>query len=92
MCAKLGNDNKREQLHSKISECNLNLDYVDIEDCSTGQALIFSYPQGDNSIVIVPGANAKWEISYQDFINKYSKPLNSDIILMQREIPEYING
>eukprot|EP00826_Nyctotherus_ovalis_P039642 TRINITY_DN3824_c0_g1_i1.p3 TRINITY_DN3824_c0_g1~~TRINITY_DN3824_c0_g1_i1.p3 ORF type:complete len:144 (-),score=5.10 TRINITY_DN3824_c0_g1_i1:630-1061(-) len=72
---------------------------VRLKNVCCGQAYIFSYPDGDNSIILSGGANTAW--------NK-EKPLNDEqaniikrcafalycigkILLLQREIPDFVN-
>ena len=54
-----------------------------------GQAYIFLMPDGDNSIVVVPAANASWPEGLNDAQLKAIK--SSDCILLQREVPESYN-
>ena len=63
-------------------------------NCCTGQAYILSMTAdsphaGDNSIIIVGGANQE----YGETIPESWKPVleQADVLLMQREIPEHIN-
>lgn len=56
--------------HNKV-----NTQYMKIlENNVTGQAYIFSYPDGDNSIVLVGGANTDWTNfnpqNYDEVLNK----------------------
>ena len=54
----------------------------------TGQAFIYSYPSGDNSIVIVGGANQ----SFSQIPDAWVQTVKSaDVVLMQREVPEWAN-
>jgi len=48
-----------------------------------------AYDSGDNSIVIVGGANMKWDTILDDKFT--SKIRNAKVLLMQREIPEEVN-
>src|SRR4051812_14690654 len=58
----LGNDSSGQTLQKELKQNNVNIDNVTIlNEVSTGQAFIFSYPNKNNSIVIVGGANVKWE-------------------------------
>jgi len=63
------------------------------EDIRTGSAFIFSYFDGDNSIVLVGGANMDWpskkELSSSGFIQEGIQ--GAVAIMLQREIPEYVN-
>lgn len=55
------------------------------EEVSTGIALITVNSQGDNSIVVVSGANAK--VSCSDIDGNLELIKSSDIVLLQMEIP-----
>jgi ribokinase len=81
---------KNEQVDMSLSK--------QIPGVPTGTALIFSYPDGDNSIVIIGGANDAWLDEAKSYNNGsvISDALNravleSGIILLQREIPHEIN-
>jgi len=52
----------------------------------TGKALIFCLPSGDNSIVIISGANYEWNYTFENWLLEFQDALQSDAILMQREI------
>lgn len=54
----------------------------------TGQAYIYHYPNGDNSILLVGGANKAYKIIPQSWIQAVAE---ADIVLCQREIPEWVN-
>mmetsp|Transcript_38549 Transcript_38549/g.63185 ORF Transcript_38549/g.63185 Transcript_38549/m.63185 type:complete len:357 (+) Transcript_38549:31-1101(+) len=54
-----------------------------------GQAYIFSLPDGDNSIIVVPAANAAWPLKLNEL--QMSTLKQSDCILLQREVPEIYN-
>ena len=60
--------------------------------CPTGQAYILSMTKtGDNSIIIVGGANQEYAQDYK-LPEAWSTSLKSaSISLMQREIPEWVN-
>jgi ribokinase len=54
----------------------------------TGQAFIYSYPSGDNSIVIVGGANQSFSKIPDAWVAAVKQ---ADVVLMQREVPEWAN-
>ena len=54
-----------------------------------GQAYIFLLPDGDNSIIVIPSANASWPNQLNKIQIESIK--NSDCILLQREVPEIYN-
>ncbi|UPQ98499.1 ribokinase [Chloropicon primus] len=59
-----------------------------VPNCSTGSAYIFLQPSGENSIVILGGANQKgWELAGED-----EEAISAaGAVLLQREIPEHVN-
>lgn len=61
-----------------------------IPSVPSGSALIFSYPNGDNSILIIGGANEHWSIpeAFQIFVDSVNV---ESIVLLQCEIPFEIN-
>eukprot|EP00475_Leptophrys_vorax_P022533 TRINITY_DN3067_c0_g1_i2.p1 TRINITY_DN3067_c0_g1~~TRINITY_DN3067_c0_g1_i2.p1 ORF type:complete len:320 (-),score=95.50 TRINITY_DN3067_c0_g1_i2:68-1027(-) len=75
-----------------VSQCK------QIPNCPTGTALIFSYPDGDNSIVIIGGANDAWLDEAKSYGNGsvlsdrlIQSVQDASIVLLQREIPHEIN-
>lgn len=58
----VANDSSGETLMKELKEHNVDMKYCKVlEGSSTGQAFILSYPDHDNSIVIVGGANMDWK-------------------------------
>jgi ribokinase len=68
---------------------NLKDDLVAEADCATGCALIFLEKSGQNSIVVISGANAAWPSTLSDPLQDAIK--RSSLVLLQREIPDAIN-
>ena len=54
------------------------------------RAFVIIFPNGENSIIIIGGANVAYskEALREEFVQAIQK---SDILLLQREIPEYVN-
>ena len=86
MLGKVGDDNFGRALVNHLSEVGVDTSAIGIEEeCSTGLAVIYVNNEGDNSIVVIPGANAKCDIPYiNSHINKIEE---ADIIMIQMEIP-----
>ena len=60
MIGRVGNDGFGKELLNKLKENNVNIDHVkEDESCSTGVAMIIVEKNGQNRIIIVPGANGK---------------------------------
>jgi ribokinase len=85
-----GNDthgeNLKQILHNEKVDISLSGEHL----CPSGQAFIFLYPSGDNSIIIVGGANSKWSIPLSKKLQNAVK--EATIVLLQSEIPSEING
>mmetsp|Transcript_3375 Transcript_3375/g.2826 ORF Transcript_3375/g.2826 Transcript_3375/m.2826 type:complete len:272 (+) Transcript_3375:28-843(+) len=63
-----------------------------LDNTPSGQAYIFSMPNGENSIIIHGGANTAWEENLSELDDKFSEAIkDSKILLLQREVPEHIN-
>ena len=85
LIAKVGNDIFGKQTLESLHKENINTDFVFIDDQTpSGTALIMVNEQGENCIVVAPGANANLlpaDILTIQNINE------AEIILMQLEIP-----
>jgi ribokinase len=83
--AKVGNDIFGAQSIAGFKKENIHTDYVFVDDKSpSGTALIIVNEEGENCIVVAPGANANL---LPDDIEKVKKIDEAEIILMQLEIP-----
>ena len=58
MIGQLGNDSLASLLLTSLKSAGASTDLVGRSDCSTGAAVILVLPDGENVIVISPGANA----------------------------------
>lgn len=69
---------------------NVNLKHVtNVKDVATGHAVVMLQPGGQNSIIIVGGANLAWPSSFSSDIQKLIK--RAGALLLQREIPDSVN-
>jgi len=86
MLGKVGDDQLKQFALDTLQYYNVNTNFVDIsQNVSTGSASIWVNKNGENSIIIYPGANAKVGIK---FINKNKKAfLLAQWLLSQFEIP-----
>lgn len=82
----VGKDAAGKQLVDNLENCGVHTEYIEyLEGIPTGQAMI-TVGGGDNSIVVIPGAN---EYVNEAYIHKYKeKILRSEIIVLQNEIPQ----
>ena len=85
MVGKLGNDSYADEYEANFKNNGVNMLVSRENDISTGIAVIQLNQAAQNSIVVVPGANDKVDISYIDSI--LPKISEYDIFLFQLEIP-----
>jgi len=86
MLGSIGGDNEGRYLLNGLKESGVENEYINIVDNAvTGQAWITINNQGNNAIVVLPGANNNTNINYIE--SKRSIVENADIVLMQLEIP-----
>jgi len=84
-----GSDGNAALMRRALMEAGVDVSLSrEVEGVDTGHGTILLQPSGENSIVIVPGANrAPWIIT--DEITQCIK--EAGILLLQREIPEEVN-
>src|ERR1041384_6566369 len=84
LIGKLGNDAFADTLKSFLNSQGLKMEYVQrTSDAATGTALIVVADSGENSIVVVPGANAR--LGKEDIEPVVIEP--GDILVSQFEMP-----
>lgn len=84
--AALGDDSAGKELRSSLINSSVNTDGIIVKgNCKTGQAFIAVAANGDNSIIIVPGANGR--LSVNDIKNNEYLFKRAGILLTQLEIP-----
>lgn len=87
MISKIGKDDNGYFLVNQLKKDNINTECVFIEDLEpTGMAMIMVNEGGNNSIIVVSGANMT--INYNDISKAEEFIKNSDIIISQFETPE----
>lgn len=83
--SKIGRDTFGEMALSALTNANVDIRYIQKEDTSTGIAAITVNSNGQNSIVCVPGANARIDV---DYVKRNKKAIDdADILMLQLEIP-----
>lgn len=83
--AKVGNDIFGKQTLDGLTNENIDTSHVFIDDTApSGTALIIVNSEGENSIVVAPGANAKLNV---DDVQAITNLKDTAFILMQLEIP-----
>lgn len=87
----VGEDAHGDLITEALSGCGVQLDYVNVlkNGVPSGHAVVMLQSDGQNSIIIVGGANMNgWP---QDF-HRHSQILqNAGALLLQREIPDSVN-
>ena len=89
MVAKVGNDPFQNVLNDTMQELHMNQDYIFKCDTSTGCALILVDDQGENEIVVIPGANAMFTKEDIDSLEPLIK--EAEYVLLQLEINQDAN-
>ncbi|CAH8391075.1 unnamed protein product [Eruca vesicaria subsp. sativa] len=89
---RLGDDAHGKLIASALGDvCGVHLDYVrSVKDEPTGHAVVMLQEDGQNSIIIVGGANMRgWPEKMSD--EELEIVRNAGVVLLQREIPDSIN-
>jgi ribokinase len=85
MLGKVGVDHDRFGVLPALTDASVGVDRVGVADAPTGSAYVFVDPNGDNRIVVDPGANATVDDAYvranADAVR------DADCLLLQNEIP-----
>lgn len=84
-----GHDGYASTLQQILTDYHVDISQCGQVDRPSGQAFILLQGDGDNSIILVGGANSIWpkELSLS-ILNTIEQ---AGVILLQREIPQYIN-
>jgi ribokinase len=86
MVAKVGDDDFGKRLREGLAAASVNIDHVSVAaGVASGVALISVDANGQNSIIVVPGANA--ELRPEDLDRILPKLQSAGIILAQLETP-----
>lgn len=82
---KVGNDNYGESLLISMKKAGVNIDFIEKTEGASGIAVINVDKNGNNNIVVIPGANSEVDIQYID--KHYSAFKAADLVVFQLEIP-----
>ena len=85
MIGQVGGDGLAALLLDSLRSADVRTDAIGTSDCSTGTAVIFVLPDGENVIVIAPGANAT--VSPAVAADRLGALRPGDYLLSQLEIP-----
>lgn len=89
MFGKIGNDDYGQLLINSLNNANINTKGILVDDYyKTGSAFITIDNNGDNTIVITPGANGS--LNLEDIKKIENLIFDHDILLLQMEIPKDI--
>ena len=94
MLAQLGNDSVGQGYLKYFGESNVGVNHTKLleDGVPSGQAYIMSLKSGDNSIIIVGGANTHYKEGLTALDEDWVKAIKSSkVLLLQREIPEFVN-
>ena len=84
--SKLGQDSSGDQLYNNFKACGVKLDSVlRCDNAPTGIAMIIIDSEGNNIIVVAPGANLK--LSEEDVQNAEPEIMAAGVVVAQLEIP-----
>lgn len=89
LVCQFGNDTHAQALQSALHDACVDTSLAGHPPCPSGQAFVFVYPDGDNSIVIVGGANATWPSPLPSSV--VDAVQQAEIVLLQTEIPAHVN-
>lgn len=86
MIGRVGDDAFGEKLRMNLSDGGLNTQCIlTSENCSSGVAIVAVEDSGQNSIMVVPGANGK--LASADIRNHRHAIESADVLLVQLEVP-----
>jgi ribokinase len=85
MIGKIGTDDYGKALLKSLKESGVKSEHVMVSKESTGLAFIMVNANGDNSIVVIPGAN--FDIDQEDIRRKEDVIKSSDVLVCQLESP-----
>ena len=86
MLGAIGDDAAGRMSLESLKHAGVNTEYIrTVKGVSTGTALIAVNAEGDNSIIVIPGANELVDRAYVDSVKHVIEA--SDIVILQLEIP-----
>ena len=86
LIAKIGDDPFADILRTAIDTENINTEFVKTDtEVGTGVAMIVVEPDGENSIIVVPGANMR--LTPADIDVAQNSIAEADVLLLQLETP-----
>lgn len=91
----IGKDAHGSLIYDALTSCGVHLEHLNAISAPTGHAVVMLQPGGQNSIIIVGGANVCWPM-LEDNVGWFPQSTQQLIrdagaILLQREIPDSVN-
>jgi len=83
-----GKDGTATLLRDALAGAGVGLSFCAEVDGPSGQAVIILQPSGENSIILVPGANAAWAAPSAEALSAVAA---ARLLLLQREVPESVS-
>lgn len=81
----VGDDEHGRMLRARLKEAGVKTTGLTVSDRPSGTAIIMVTPDGENTIVVSPGANALVD---RDMVEEFSDLwLSADVVAMQLEVP-----
>lgn len=84
-----GTDAHAQSLKDAVGGAAVDISVGGTADCMSGQAYVILQSGGENSIILVGGANARWPAEFGD--GTAGAIRGAGIVLLQREVPEHVN-
>ena len=85
MLGKVGTDEAGKSMLKNLLEVAVDTSKIEFSNASTGTAWICVNEEGDNSIVVIPGANKQVDIPYIE--RNLSEIQKAEMVILQLEIP-----
>lgn len=85
MIGRVGSDGFGKVLRGNLNSLGVDTGAVAVSECSSGVAMIVVQEDGDNSIIVAAGANAR--LSPDDLDSHIGLIRNAELVLTQLEIP-----
>ena len=86
LVGQVGADGREFGVEQRLADAGVDVSGIETaESAPTGTAYVFVDPEGENRIIVRPGANSA--IDWADVRNQYDRILDADCLLVQNEIP-----
>ncbi|MGB3954209.1 MAG: ribokinase [Brooklawnia sp.] len=80
----VGADANGAVVRASLLAAGVHLEALEVTAAATGCALILATPDGENSIVVAPGAN---RLVNAEYLARHPQWLAADVVVMQHEVP-----